>query len=375
MIKRYPAPRTKYESALQAWDSADELILSHLSEMDLKDKRIVIVGDQFGAIACGLSAQGVGNLTSYTDSYLGAKGLELNSEGKLRAISTFAELKGPYDVAVLRVPKNLSYFEDCLAHLTGHLKPGAQIVCGYMVKYQAGTAFDLLNRIIGTTTTSLAKKKARLIFAKFEKSKVVSPYPVEVIMDGFPLKFTNHSNLFSREKLDIGTRFFLEHIPTGPYKTILDLGCANGVIGIAAKQANPNARVIFTDESKMAVESAQTNYAKYFRNATGADFYWTNLHEGGAPDSVDLILCNPPFHQGGTTGDFIARQMFHEARRLLKVGGVIRVIGNSHLKYQVTLKQILGESEVVATTNKFMIADATKLAELPKPAPKTSDEE
>jgi 16S rRNA G1207 methylase RsmC len=231
-----------------------------------------------------------------------------------------------------------------------------------MIKHQANSSFDLLNKYIGETSTSLAKKKARLIFANFQRKPVSSPYPLSVKLEGFKLPFTHHSNLFSREKLDIGTRFFLEHIPQGDFKTILDLGCANGIIGIAAKQTHPSAKILFSDESQMAIQSAGANFKTYFPAAKPeeAEFYWTHCFEDGKPGSIDLVLCNPHFHQGNTMGDFIAWQMFTDSHRALAPGGMIRVIGNTHLKYPQTLKKIFGNYETVATNGKFTIVDAYK---------------
>jgi 16S rRNA G1207 methylase RsmC len=73
-------------------------------------------------------------------------------------------------------------------------------------------------------------------------------------------------------------------------------------------------------------------------------------------------LCNPPFHQETTIGDFIAWQMFVDARRALKTGGVLRVIGNSHLGYHLKLKRIFGKSKIIVSNERFMIVEAVKTA-------------
>ena len=269
-----------------------------------------------------------------------------------------AALVGQYDYVIIQIPKNMSFFEDILCHLTQHLHAQSKVICGSMVKHLAPTSFDLLNKYIGKTTTSLAQKKARLVFADFEKTAVMSPYPLSVKIDSFEIPFINHSNLFSRDKLDIGTRFFLEHIPRGDFKSILDLGCANGIIGIKAKMTNPGASILFSDDSAMAIESARTNYENNFQDE--ATYFWTNCFEGQPGNTLDLVLCNPPFHQGNTIGDFIAWQMFQDAYDALKSGGTLRVIGNSHLGYQIKLKKLFGNSHIVATNNKFIICDARK---------------
>ncbi len=351
-MKRYPL---RPNETLQGWDSADELLLAHVQNLKLSRERVLIINDQFGALSTGLQDL---NVTTFTDSFISKMAIGLNSAGLILPIHHFSSFTGIYDYVLIQLPKNMSYFEDILCHLTKHLSSQSKIICTSMVKHLAPVSFELLNKYIGPTTTSLAQKKARLIFADFIKEAVNSPYPLQVKMDSFPLPFTNGSNLFSREKLDIGTRFFLEHLPAGPYQKILDLGCANGIIGIRAKELNPKASIVFSDESAMAIESAQTNYKKYFEDE--AIFCWTNCFENQNENSLDLVLCNPPFHQQTTVGDFIAIQMFQDAFSALKKGGCIRVVGNSHLAYQVKLKKIFGNSKILATNSKFMIVEAMK---------------
>lgn len=351
-ITRYPIRKN---DPLQGWDSADELILQHMKQLDLSGKRILIMNDHFGALSCGLEGF---DCTTYTDSYVSKMGISQNSHQRIQPISKLSELNGLYDYVLIQIPKNMSFFEDILCHLTQHLHAQSKVICTSMVKHLAPTSFDLLNKYIGKTSTSLAQKKARLVFADFEKTVVQSPYPMSVKIENFDLPFTHHSNLFSRDKLDIGTRFFLEHIPKGDFKSILDLGCANGIVGIKAKMINPYARILFSDDSAMAIESAKTNYENHFQDEAG--FYWTNCFEGQPKNSLDLVLCNPPFHQGNTIGDFIAWQMFQDAHDSLRPGGIHRVIGNSHLGYQVKLKKLFGNSSIVATNSKFIICDARK---------------
>jgi 23S rRNA (guanine1835-N2)-methyltransferase len=351
-IKRYPFRKN---DTLLGQDSADDLILEHLKEVNLSEKRILIINDQFGALSCGLDKY---SCTSYTDSYLSFMGILTNGQKKIRPINRLENLDGFYDYVLIQIPKNMSFFEDILCHLTEHLHAQSKLICGAMIKHLAPKSFDLIQKYIGKTRTSLAKKKARLIFADFEKEQTSSHFPLVVKLEMFDTPFINPSNLFSREKLDIGTRFFLEHIPQGPFKKILDLGCANGVIGIKAKMINPDSTILFSDESSMAIESAQINYNNHFKEK--AEFFWTNCFENQEKEFIDLVLCNPPFHQGNTIGDYTANQMFQDAFVALKVGGKIRVIGNSHLGYQIKIKKIFGNSQIIATNNKFIICEAYK---------------
>jgi 23S rRNA (guanine1835-N2)-methyltransferase len=352
-LKRYPLYK---DDPLKPWDSADELLISEVQKHNFLGKRVLILNDSFGALSFALKHL---HPIVYTDSFVSAKAIEINCGDAIKTIHRVEEIDGLFDVVLMRFPKNLSFFEDILIHLSRHIKPETKVIGTVMVKHLAKSVFDLFHQYIGETTTSLAVKKARLVFASVQKAPSEDLYPKKVKIEGFPKEFIHFSNLFSREKLDIGTRFFLDHLPRGSFKKILDLGCANGIIGIRAKELHPDADIYFSDESMMAIQSVRADYENYFGN--GGHFFWTNCFESGASESMDLVLCNPPFHQQHTVGDFIAWQMFKDSHRVLKSSqGRLLVIGNTHLNYQHKLKRLFKRVEIVAQNSKFIVVSALK---------------
>ena len=175
------------------------------------------------------------------------------------------------------------------------------------------------------------------------------------------ITLVNHANVFSQTKLDIGSRFFLEHLPsTQGEADIVDLGCGNGVLGVLAAIDNPKAKLTFVDESFMAVESAKINFHTTCPGRE-ARFLVMDCLGDIKTSSVDLILNNPPFHQQHTVGDHTAWQMFSESRRCLKPGGRLYVIGNRHLGYHIKLKRLFGRCAQIASNKKFVILEAQKL--------------
>ena len=88
-----------------------------------------------------------------------------------------------------------------------------------------------------------------------------------------------------------------------------------------------------------------------------------HVHDGLAEqpaDSLDLVLCNPPFHQQQVVGDFLAWRMFQQARAALMTGGELWIVGNRHLGYHAKLKRLFRGVEQVAATPKFVVLRATK---------------
>jgi 16S rRNA (guanine1207-N2)-methyltransferase len=351
---------------LQAFDAADEYLLNYLAEQQpTADTRVLVLNDSFGALAASLA--GKVQVISSGDSYLAAQGLEKNLVRNGLAFDAVASvpaseaLVGPFDRVLVRVPKTLALLEEQLIRLQSQLAPGAQVIAGAMIKHLPRAAGDLLERYIGPVQASLAVKKARLLIATAEtKAPATSPYPTRYRLETPAIELLNHANVFCREGLDIGTRAFLPHLPKNlGTARVADLGCGNGVLAIASALQNPQAHYTLVDESYMAVQSAGENWCA----ALGDREVIVRADDGLAgqePQSLDVVLCNPPFHQQQVVGDFLAWRMFQQAREALVVGGALYIVGNRHLGYHSKLARLFRGVEQVAANPKFVILKARK---------------
>jgi len=351
---------------LQAFDAADEYLLTQLAEQHLPgETRVLVLNDAFGALACSLA--GHAQVTSSGDSHLGWLALQKNLERNalaadaVRFVPASETPRGPFDRVLIRVPKTLALLEEQLIRLHGQLAPGAQVIAGAMIKHLPRAAGDLLERYIGPVQASLAVKKARLLSATpVDQPAPVSPYPTRYRLERPSIELSNQANLFCREGLDIGTRAFLPHLPRALGNLrVADLGCGNGVLGIVYALSNPQAELTLVDESYMAVQSARENWQAIHGERPADIRAGDGLAEQPAA-SLDLVLCNPPFHQQQVVGDFLAWRMFTQARAALAKGGELWIVGNRHLGYHHKLKRLFGKVEQVAATPKFVILRAIK---------------
>ncbi|MFB6955569.1 methyltransferase [Streptomyces sp. NPDC056309] len=355
---------------LRAWDAADEYLLGHLDEQgtDLSGT-VVVVGDRWGALVTALAAHRPAQIT---DSFLTQEATRANlarcgaEPGAVRLLTTQDPPPGRIDVLLVRVPKSLALLEDQLLRLAPAVHEGTVVVGTGMVKEIHTSTLTLFERILGPTRTSLARRKARLILCTPDPSleRPANPWPhTYTLPDGIGAAsgrtVVNHAGVFCADRLDIGTRFFLRHLPDGDGRRVVDLGCGNGVVGTALALANPGAEVLFTDESFQAVASAEGTY-----KANGvpgqAEFRVGDALAGVPAGSVDLVLNNPPFHSHQATTDATAWRMFTGARRALRPGGELWVIGNRHLGYHVKLRRLFGNSRLVASDPKFVVLRAVK---------------
>lgn len=389
-------PEQGKQSALQAWDSADEYLLNYLHDhiADIKAQqqstthttgitlpRLAILNDDFGALSCALS-----DLSPhvFSDSFMAHIGITQNCQRNNLAApllqsslalanfctkSTDSNPKTSLDFVLIKIPRTLALLQQQLADLRPALSANTKIIASGKVNTVTTKVLKLFERCIGETKTSLAVKKSRLIFAQFNPVLSCPPLPVSQVNDP-EIDFTlyNHANVFCREQLDIGARLLLSYLPTRFSGTCIDLGCGNGVLGVSMLRTNPHAHVHFVDESHMAIASAKmTADAALDARIVAEQTDFTLSHclqsliDKRSPP-VDLILCNPPFHQQNVVTDQIAWQMFVDAKRMLKANGELRIVANRHLHYPDKLKRLFGACKVIASNRKFVVLSVIKAA-------------
>ena len=376
-LERFPTGQVN--RSLQAWDAADQFLINELttrraqlpSQLDgEKPLNIVIFNDSFGALACNLTEHQV---FCVNDSFCSQQGILHNLDANnlpqdnIKLLSSLDELPQNIDVILYKIPKSKAMLSEQLIQIRKTYDASTLFMAGDRAKEIHSSTLKQFEKYLGTTKTSLAVKKARLVFCAFDNKRenngaLVSPFPTQWQLENTHFTISNHANVYAREKLDIGARYFIENLPKiKPSSKVIDLGCGNGVIGLSVLNKQNDVQIQFFDESHMALASARTNIANNLpEQLDNCQFTLNDCLSGVEGGSVDLILCNPPFHQQTATTDHIAWQMFKDSHRVLKKGGELRIIGNRQLGYHIKLKRIFGNEKLIASNDKFVTISAIK---------------
>ncbi len=365
-LTRYPVRRNEL---LRAWDAADEYLLNRLDEMRGDIGRVLICNDAFGALSLALHEL---RPTNWSDSWLAQTACRRNLQANALAAETVEfcpgkdQPNGGFNMVLIKAPKSLSLLDYQMASLKRVLDPSSRVWIAGMVKNMPASLWRRIETHFGSSVTSRAVKKARVIEVTLDSSLPDGPgagpccWPMQWHDRCWDI--VNYANVFAREGLDIGARLLIDNMPPSEGAVeIADLGCGNGVLGMVAAAMNSAARVHFIDESWLALESVRCNL-KQLNLAT--DAFHCHVTDGladFADESLDRVLCNPPFHQQHALGDAVAMSMFRHAARCLKPGGELWVVGNRHLAYHVKLRRWFAAVQCTASNRKFVVLRASNI--------------
>ncbi|HTN55034.1 MAG TPA: methyltransferase [Microbacterium sp.] len=346
---------------LQAWDATDELLVRAALAAGVPGTEIAVIGDAYGAITLALADAGLHGIRVHQDLVTGRQALAANSVTLSLTDWTTHELTPELldgaRLVLLQLPKALAELEEIADAVARWAAPDATLIAGGRVKHMTLAQNEVLARCFAAVQAQRGERKSRLIVASDPLAAPdVAPFPISETHDGLTL--VAHGGVFAGSRLDIGTRALLDAMATlslpvvNPH--VVDLGCGTGALAAVFAQQHPDAVIVATDRSASAVRSARATMAA---NGLEGRVHVT-LDDAGSelPDaSADLILLNPPFHLGAHVHEGAAQRLIQAAARLLKPGGEVWTVFNSHLDHRRALSRDIGATEQVARTPKFTV--------------------
>ena len=370
-LRRWP----DLESAeLRAWDTADALILDEAGTL-LHGSGVVVIGDEYGAITLGALDRGASSVRVHQDRLSGELALHANSSvgaadlrradssgsadtaGAYESLSLVAELVVGATLVLLRLPRSLDALDEIAALIAAHASSDVVVIAGGRIKHMTVTMNEVLGRHFGRVDVTHARQKSRGLIARKPLPGSLAE-PRRKLHPDLGLWVVATGGVFAGASIDIGTRALFGALDrVGPFESAVDLGCGTGILAAALARQNTAARVLATDESAAAVASATlTLQANELEAAVTRD----DAASAVPNRSVDLVVLNPPFHTGAAVHSGVSTKLFEGASRMLRPGGELWTVFNSHLDYRPTLERIVGGTRQIERTPKFTITLSRK---------------
>ena len=213
-----------------------------------------------------------------------------------------------------------------------------------------------LEAVFGNVSLAGRAKQVR-VYEAVKRSGADGTGPVDpwtefatLLGESAELTFRTRSGVFSSDGFDPGSRLLVDTIRGIAGGRILDVGCGSGVIGITLAAANVDVHLSMVDVDALAVACAKQNALS---NGLGERVVVVNgdLYDAFPDQSFDLILSNPPFHEGSA----VSHPLIEGASRHLSPRGRLVLVVMRVEPYRKVLARFFEHTEVLASDGPYTI--------------------
>ncbi len=331
---------------MSAWTPASEVLLRHSD--DFENRRVLFAGDLQDDLPARLETAGS---RVHTQQYhhwqtLSAQMGENAQFGLVADASSVADC----DTLIYYWPKNKPEAQFQLMNLLSLLPQGSDLFVIGENRSGVRSAEQILADIAPLNKIDSARR-CGLYYGKLESRPAFDAdgWWGEYQSEGLTIKTL--PGVFSRDGLDTGSQLLLSTLTPHTKGKVLDVGCGAGVLAATLISHSPKVRLTLCDVSAPAVEASRATLAA---NGFEGEVLASNVYSD-ISGRFDMILSNPPFHEGRQTSLDAAQTLIRGAIRHLNIGGELRIVANAFLPYATVLDEVFGNHEVIAQTGRFKV--------------------
>ena len=174
---------------------------------------------------------------------------------------------------------------------------------------------------------------------------------------GRPFEFLTSSGIFSRNRIDLGTRLLVECMTLPDKGCALDIGCGYGPVGIAAATFKPELQVVMVDVNHRAAWLARQNIER--NCVSNIEVRRGNLYEPVEDLVFDCVLSNPPVSAGMET----VKAMIYESPQHMTKKGMFQMVVRSKVagkRFCAFFAETFGNVEVWARESGYRVLISRK---------------
>ncbi|MDP9566408.1 UNVERIFIED_ORG: 16S rRNA (guanine1207-N2)-methyltransferase [Kosakonia oryzae] len=331
---------------MSAFTPASEVLLRHSD--DFETNRILFAGDLQDDLPARLETA---ESRAWTQQFHQWQTLSQQmGERACYSLVADSETIGDVDTLIYYWPKNKPEAQFQLMNLLSLLPMGCDIFVvgenrsGVRSAEQMLAAYCPLNKIDSA-------RRCGLYYGRLEKKSDfdANGFWGEYALGDLTIKTL--PGVFSRDGLDVGSQLLLSTLTPHTKGKVLDVGCGAGVLAAVLASHSPKVRLTLCDVSAPAVEASRATLAA---NGFEGEVFASNVFSE-VTGRFDMIISNPPFHDGLQTSLEAAQTLIRGAVRHLNSGGELRIVANAFLPYPDVLDQTFGFHEVLAQTGRFKV--------------------
>ncbi|HIC0241974.1 TPA: class I SAM-dependent methyltransferase [Streptococcus agalactiae] len=142
-------------------------------------------------------------------------------------------------------------------------------------------------------------------------------HELNVKLLGESFSFLTDAGVFSKRMIDYGSQVLLNSLHFEKNKSLLDLGCGYGPLGISLAKVE-GVKATMVDINTRALELAKKNAT---RNGVVVEVFQSNIYEN-ISKTFDYIISNPPIRAGKQ----VVHSIIEESICYLNTGGSLTIV-------------------------------------------------
>jgi len=175
--------------------------------------------------------------------------------------------------------------------------------------------------------------------------------PAHQVADGYHTA----PGVFSADGIDPASALLLKALPGKLGARVADLGAGWGYLSAGLRQVPGLKAVHLVEADHTALTCARANVAD-----PRAEFHWADAVTWRAPEPIDTVVMNPPFHTGRSAEPALGQDFITSAAKNLTRNGSLWMVANRHLPYETTLTDTFAHVEEVTGDNRFKVFHASR---------------
>ena len=179
-------------------------------------------------------------------------------------------------------------------------------------------------------------------------------HELKVTLLGQPFTFLTDSGVFSKKMIDYGSQVLLNTMNFEKGKTLLDLGCGYGPLGISLVKVQ-GVQATMVDINNRAIDLAQKNAEK---NGVTANIFQSNIYEK-VSGAFDYIISNPPIRAGKQ----VVHTIITDSINYLNDGGSLTIVIQKKQgapSAKAKMEEIFGNIDILKRDKGYYILRSTK---------------
>jgi 16S rRNA (guanine1207-N2)-methyltransferase len=277
-----------------------------------------------------------------------------------QGIDAQPEISGDdFDMALILMTRHRGQNENFLAEALARTKPGAVIVIAGAKEDGVQSLRKRLNGL-GVETEHLAKYHAQAfwLWRSTEPTDLIATLRVPAA--AVDARFLTSAGMFSHGEVDDGSAFLARYLPKDYRKHVADFGAGWGYLTVAMADQSPGIEGIDLYEADHAALQAARKNVDRLCPKLETRYHWLDLAREEVKARYDLVIMNPPFHEGHATEPGLGQAMIRKASEVLRSGGELLLVANRGLPYEPTLKELFRTSGETARNARYKVLWAKK---------------